>query len=310
MHKYQSHRKSLDSKFRVQGTHHSSPRVANHYHSQEIRTGLATLPVELLQIICRLLCLCSHCEPAEVDPLDMSPLVPVQFKADLDSLTRTCQFIRGVAQPYIFHVVGTWDKHPIHRPALKISVELPHVAKEIRAITLNSIWGDKVSLSHMTGLRRLQVNTIKAGGIKLESQLSLPRLREVCYGPSLETKAVVDMENARADLRAILSASENMSHLRCHRLYHDIVSSPFILMRLPACKITTLELHKCCLPHGTFKGFMANFPCLEAFKFMYSMPSSSIDFWGNQVFEGDGPGRLADAADGEFPSAKILHRAP
>lgn len=310
MHKYQSHRKSLDSRLRVQGTYHSSPRVANHYHSQEIRTGLAVLPVEMLQLICRLLCLCSHCEPPDIDPLDMAPLVPVQFKADLDSLTRTCQFIREVAQPYIFHVLGTWDKHPIHRPALKICVDLPHVAKQVRAITLNSIWGDKVSLSRMTGLRRLRVNTIIAGRIGLESQLSFPCLRELCYGLSLETNAVVDMEDARTDLRAILSASEKMSHLRCQRLCHDIVSSPFILLRLPACKITTLELHKCCLPHGTFKRFLANFPCLEAFKFMHSMPSSSTDFWGSSIFEAHGPGRLADAADGEFPSAKILHRAP
>lgn len=309
MHKYQSHRKSLDSKLRVQGTYHSSPRVANHYHSQEIRTGLASLPVEMLQLICRLLCLCSHCELPDVDPLDMSPLIPVQFKADLDSLTRTCQYMRDVAQPYIFHDLGTWDKHFNHRPALKISVDLPHVAKQVRAITLNSIWGEKFSLSRMTRLTRLRVNTKLTGGIGLESQLSFPCLREFFYGPSLDTNFGVGMRDARTDLRAILSASEKMSHLRCQRLRHDIASSPLILLRLPACKITTLELHKCWLPHGTFRRFMTNFPCLEAFKFMYSMFSTWGDLRVTPTFEEDGPGRVADAADGESLPAKILHHA-
>lgn len=309
MSRYQSHRKSLDSKLRVQGTFHSSHRVANHHHSEDtIRTGLATLPAEVLHLVCRLLCLCSYCEPPKLDPLDESPLIPVQFKADLDSLARTCQFIRNVAQPYIFHVLGAWDKQFVHRPALKISVDLPHVANQVRAITLNSIWGEKFSLSRMTGLKSLRVSAVIAGGMGLESQLSFPCFQKLCYGPSLETDSVVGMEDARKDLRAILSASEKMSHLRCQRLRHDITSSPFILLRLPACRITTLELHKCWLPHGTFRRFMANFPCLETFKFMYSMFSTHRDLQLQVMptFEEDGPGRVADAVDGESPTRKDL----
>lgn len=285
-------------------TSYYSRRVANLHHGQgQVRTGLARLPVEVLRLICEQLCLCSSCGPERV-ALDDSPLRTVQFKDDLDSLSKTCKFMRKVAQPYIFHIFGSWDSQFTLRLALKLAVEVPHVAKHVRRITLNSIWGD-ISLLHLlTGLHTLRVFATKAGGIGLESGVSFQCLQDLCYGPKLVTDFIVPIADAVLDLEWILSAAKELSSLRCHRLCHSLSLSPFIPLTLSPCHITTLDLHQCWLPHKTFREFLTNFPSLQNFRFKDSLRLRSGGQY--QSFPEDGPERLADAMDGEFLSLDDL----
>lgn len=301
-----NHEHSLDSILRSYVTSHYSRRVANDHHGQdEARTGLARLPAEVLHLICAQLCLCSSCGPKR-DPFDDTPLRTVQFKDDLDSLSRTCKFIRKVAQPYVFHVFGSWTRLFTLRLTLKLYFRTPHVAGQVRRITLNSIWGELGLLSILTGLHTLRVFAIKAGGIGAESYLSFPCLAEVCYGPNLDTTSIVSMEDAGTDLRAIFNAAkEKLSYLRCHRLCHNLSISPLIPWKLSADHITTLDLHQCWLPHETFKRFITDFPSLKSFRFKTTLRLRSRSGEYEQFSE-DGPERLADATDGESPPCDSL----
>lgn len=297
-------RDSLDLVPGIQVTIVSSRRTDNVDHGRYgIRTGLAAAPAELIHIVCRLLCLCSYCEPEpNPSPFDLTPLNPVRFRDDLDSLSKTCKFVRDVAQPYLFHVFGPNDRNSTPRLAAKLSaVELPHVANQVRRITLNSVCGELSLLNRLTGLQTLRVMTTRAGGIGLESQLSFPCLKEFFYGGS---DLITPMENARKDLRAILSAAENLTHLRCQALWHSSETTPFILLRLPACNITTLELYACWLPHEICKRFLANFVRLENFKLDLTMWLCS-DTGLRVPYPEDGPERVADATDGESLPARI-----
>lgn len=283
----------------------NSLRTSDVDHDQDrIRTGLAAAPAEVIHLVCRLLCLCSYCEP-NPNPLELSPLNPVRFRDDLDAFSKTCKFVRDVAQPYLFHVFGPNDRERTRRLSLKLSVEIPHVADQIRRIALDSLFGELSLLNRLTGLQTLRVIARNAGKTGLERQLSFPCLKELCYGPGLDTVSVVHMEDARKDLRAILSAAENLSHLRCHNLRHKSSTTPFIFLWLPACKITTLRLHQCWLPHETFKRFMANFVRLENFKLQSTMRLRSRS-GGYVGYPSDGPERLADATDGEYLSARKI----
>lgn len=275
---------------------HLSLDLQRAHGTGERRTGFAALPVELLHLICRQLCLCSYCDP-DPEGLDI-PHSPVIFRNDLDSLSRTCRTLRQVAQPYIFHAFGYYDSHFALRLYFKFTIQLAHIADQVRRVTLNSIWGDLVLLSHLTGLHILRVLAFSPGTIGFTSHMSFPSLKEFCYGPCLVKSSVVELQDARKDLRAVLGAAERLSRLTCHRLFHDINMTPFIFLRLPSCKISILELHQCWLPHGTFRRFVANFPCLKKFRFR-STARLRYETGEHRRLPEDGPGRLADALDGK-----------
>lgn len=287
-----------------------------------IRSGLAKLPPELIQLVCRQLCRCWYCTPRPC-PLVYLPDGFVAFRDALDSLSKTCRFICAVAQPYLFHdIEGPSPDYLMEKFKRRndrtnkrllgtLCSKIPHIANHVRRITLNSITNDLFLLKRLTGVRSLRVSALSAGGIRLENNLSFPCLRELHYGPLLTYPTYqsfpgyrAGIEDARLDLRAVLHAAPSLSHLSCYRLWHDVSLSPFILLKLPACHITTLDLNECWLPHGTLIRFIANFPRLKSFRLWRTMSLCLADLsneTGVYTFPSNGPGRIVDAADGELP---------
>lgn len=269
------------------------------HNGHETGSGLEKLPVELLRLICRELCLCSYCEP-NFDPLDESPLNPVQFRHDLNSLSRTCKYARSVAQPYVFHVLRDHDKYSAIALAMKLPVKIPHVTEEIRTISLNSIWGASPLLQLLTGLRTLHVSGCDGRIDRFKGQLSFPCLRQICCGPSLDGNSFMNIEPSQRSLREVMSAAENLSHLRYQRLFNskELWYSTIDPWNLPPCKITTLEFYQCWLSGANVKMLMDKFHCLRSFKF-----DSKISFRNRlgrlQPHPENQPDPLADAQDGE-----------
>lgn len=266
------------------------------------QSGLEKLPVELLRLICRELCLCSYCEP-NLDPLDGSPLSPVQFRHDLNSLSRTCQHARSVAQPYVFHVLRDHDKYSSLILAMKLPVKLPHVTEQIRTISLKSIWEGSPLLQLLTGLRTLHVLEWDGQTDRFKGQLSYPCLRQICYGPSLDGDSFTHIQLAHRSLRDVIRAAENVSHLRYQRIFSKkplLTHGPW---EPPTCRITTLEFYQCWLSGANIKVLVDKFRCLKNFKF-----DSMIYFrdrLGRSPAHPPGqPNRLADAQDGESLSQK------
>lgn len=304
-------------------------RLADKSHGERpwIRTGLAKLPPELIHLVCGQLCRCWYCEPKPY-PLIYLRDGFVAFRNDLDSLSKTCRFLCAVAQPYLFHDIespspdylmrtfkGRNDR--TNRRLLKtLESKVPHLANHVRRITVNSINTELSLLRRLTGLWSLRVPAFEPGGRGLESYLSFPCLRVLHYGPLLTFPTYQSFRGYRArikdagrDLRAVLTAAPSLSHLSCHRLWHNVFVSPFIPLKLPACQITTLELHECWLSRDTFIRFMANFPRLKTFRLWRTMCLCLADLSNESevyTFPPDGPGRIADAADGEFPLSNGL----
>jgi len=279
-----------------------------HHGRPWIRTGLARLPPELIHLVCRRLCLCWYCQP-RLDPLDESSHGLVQFRNALDSLSKTCNFLCAVAQPYLFHTFrgASQDLVERSRDCYTLFIEFPHLASQVRRMTFNSMPAALFFLRRLTGLWTLRITATGEGGIGPESYLSLQCLLEFRYGPLLDSKSKVSIENASKDMRAILTAAPSLSHLRCHRLFESYSLSPFVLPELPACHITTLELHQCWLPHGTLIRFIANFPRLKFFRLEKTMPSHlASQSRRYHAYPSDGPQRLADGTDGESPSCERL----
>lgn len=287
-----------------------------------IRSGLARLPPELIHLVCRHLCLCWFCEPRRC-PLIYLPYGTgvVKFRYALDRLSKTCRFLCAVAQPYLFHDIErpSTDSRKFRRRNNQITTRLfrtfcsrlPHIANQVRRITLNSILDDLLLLRRLTGLRSLYVPAFSAGGTGLGSYLSFPCLHELHYGPKLTFPNYripskwpkVGIEDTGSDLRAVLTAAPNLSHLSCQRLWHDVSLSPLILVKLPACQITTLELHHCWLSCGTLISFMANFPLLKNFQIWETMDPEET---GVETFPMNGPERIADATNGEILPCKHM----
>lgn len=283
-------------------TLHSRSIDKQDHDGHKRQSGLEKLPVELLRLICRELCLCSYCEP-NFDPLDGSPLNPVQFRHDLNSLSRTCQYACPVAQPYVFHVLRDHDKYSALTLAMKLPVKIPHVIDQIRTITLNSIWVGRPLLQLLTGLRTLHVLEWGGHTDKFKSQLSFPCLRQICYGPSLDGDSFTAIQPEHRGLRDIMSAAENVTHLRYQRLFNKEGSWTGGPWKLPPCKTTTVEFYQCWLSGANIKMLMDKFYCLKNFKFD-SMIYSRDRFGRLPAHPPGQPNRLADAKDGESLSHK------
>lgn len=292
----------------------------SHNERRWTRNGLAQLPPEVIHFVCRHLCLCWYCEPRPCPFIELTDGTDVvKFRDALDCLSKTCRFLCAVAQPYLFHDIErpsmdspTDLKKFKHRNGLittriyrALFPRLLHIASQVLRITVNSILDDLLLLRCLTGLRSLCVPAFSAGGTGLGSSLSFPCLHELYYGPistfpiyrDPSKRPKVGIEHAGSDLRAVLTAAPNLSYLSCQRLWHDVSLSPLILVKLPACQITTLELDHCWLSCGTLISFMVNFPLLKNFQIWETMDPREA---GVERFPMNGPERIADATNGEI----------
>lgn len=291
-----------------------------------IRGGLARLPPELIDAICKHLCGCWHCGPKGLWAEHVR--TNVQHREALNSLSRTCRFLCSVAQPYLFHALeipsrykfcegkGDYDKdlRGIDR-FRNLLVELPHIVSQIRRITLNSITDDLLILRRLTGLGTLRLLRASNYGDGLQTHLSFPCVRNLFYGPQVQSSYStfkgykVGLEDAKKDLQAILGAAPRLSCLECYRLWHDVPSSPTIPLKFPATNVTSLGLTHCWLPHETFKLFMASFPRLKTFRLWGTLPPVHIypsEDRATFLMPAQGPERIADAVDGEFLPCECL----
>lgn len=132
---------------------------------------LIDLPIEILSIICRNLCL--HCQHPDfvVDLPDTVVDAAREDKRSLARLSRTCRALRPVAQPVLFHYyhsgnqpllseAGKWDRSRFDQGAdndlllhfLRTIINRPDLAASVRAVSLFTALRARVSTPEMFAL--------------------------------------------------------------------------------------------------------------------------------------------------------------